>query len=323
MERNLWSKDKLDERRENENMGPTMNQNFFHDGLRPMLVAAAMLFFAANAGAADKPALPPLTTVSGSPRLPGKFVWADLVTDDVPAARTFYSQLFGWTFYDMGGYLIAANEGRPLCGMFQKPRPTDPNAKPRWFGYISVASVDRAQKAVTKAGGKVLAAPQKMPKRGEQAVFADAEGAIFGVVRSSAGDPEDFLPDPGDWIWIQLFTADAKKAAEFYRSVGGYEVIENNSTNRMSDFILASKGYARATVRTIPAKDEKIRPNWLPFVRVKSASEAVGKTKLLGGKVLIEPRPEIFGGKVAVVADPTGGAIGLLEWSAELTKGAR
>ena len=300
-----------------------MKLNLLCSSLRVTALASAALLLVASGTAAERPPLPPLTTVSGSPRLPGKFVWADLVTDDVPAARNFYSQLFGWTFFDMGGYLIAANEGRPLCGMFQKERPTDPNAKPRWFGYISVGDVDRAQKAVTKAGGKVLAAPQKMPKRGEQAVFTDAEGAMFGVVKSSAGDPEDFLPDPGDWIWIQLFSRDVKKATEFYKAVGGYEVIENNSTNRMSDFVLASKGYARATVREIPIKDEKIRPNWLPFVRVKNTGEAVAKAKLLGGKALIEPRPEVFDGKIAVVADPTGAAIGLLEWSAELAKGAR
>jgi hypothetical protein len=63
--------------------------------------------------------LPPLTTVPGSPRLPGKFVWADLVTDDVPAARRFYGRMFGWTFREVGNYTIAANDERPLAGMFQ------------------------------------------------------------------------------------------------------------------------------------------------------------------------------------------------------------
>jgi len=291
--------------------------------LRPAAAAVVWLCHAASNGVGAEPPLPPLTTVSGSPRLPGKFVWADLVTDDLPAARNFYAQLFGWTFRDLGGYLVAANDDRPLCGMFQRSRPADSNAKPRWFGYISVADVARAQKAVTRAGGKVLAAPQKMPKRGEQAVFADAEGAIFGVVKSSAGDPQDFLADPGDWIWIQLFSRDARHASAFYQNVGGYEVLENTTSNRLSDFILASEGYARASVKTIPTREETIKPNWLPFVRVGNLAEAVSKAKLLGGKVLIEARPEMFNGKVAVVADPTGAAIGLLEWSAELTKGGR
>ena len=78
-----------------------------------------------------------------------------------------------------------------------------------------------------QAGGRVLAAPRTLPKRGEQAVFADGEGALFGVMKSASGDPPDFMADPGDWIWIQLLSRDAKKAAEFYRTVGGYEVTEN------------------------------------------------------------------------------------------------
>jgi uncharacterized protein len=274
--------------------------------------------------AAPAPTLPPLSTVSGSARLPGKFVWADLVTDDVPAARKFYAQLFGWKFWDMGNYTIAANEDRPLCGMFQRPRPADrPQAKPRWFGYISVNNVEKAQRAVKEAGGRELAAPQQMPKRGEQAVFADAEGAVFGVVKSSSGDPEDFLAEPGDWIWVELLSRDARKAAEFYRAVAGYQIAENTATNRLSDYVLTSKGYARATVRGIPKDRSEVNPNWLLFVRVKNVAESVAQTKQLGGQVMLEPKPELFGGKLAVIADPTGAAIGLLEWSPDQLKGGR
>jgi predicted enzyme related to lactoylglutathione lyase len=186
-----------------------------------------------------------------------------------------------------------------------------------------VYSVARARQAVAKAGGRVLAEPKKMPERGEQAVFADPEGAVFGVVRSSSGDPEDFLADPGDWIWIQLLSRDARKAADFYRGIAGYEVAANTANNRVSDFVLSSKGYARATVRTIPGGNEKVRPDWLLFVRVKNLGDSLAQTKKLGGKVLIDPRPELLGGKVAVVADPTGAAIGLLEWSDALLKGGR
>src|SRR5262245_51448076 len=154
-----------------------------------------------SAGSADgTQSLPPVSSVSGSPRLPGKFVWADLVTDDVPAARRFYGRLFGWTFRDIGGYVVAANDERPLCGMFQRSRPADrPDARPRWFGHISVGNVEKTQRTVTKAGGRVLVAPQKFPGRGEQAIFADSEGALFGAIKSSSGDPPDFLPEPGDW----------------------------------------------------------------------------------------------------------------------------
>jgi predicted enzyme related to lactoylglutathione lyase len=205
--------------------------------------------------------------------------------------------------------------------MIQRPRPADGLARPRWFGYLSVPSVRKAARAVTNNGGRVLAPPRKHPKRGEQAVFADPEGAVFGVLKSSSGDPQDFLADPGDWIWIQLLSGDAGKAAAFYAKVGGYEVIENTATNRLNNYVLASEGYARATIRTIPATQEQVRPTWLLFVRVKDLSESLTLAQQLGGKVLLSPRPELFHGKVAVIADPTGAAVGLLEWAGREAKG--
>ena len=122
--------------------------------------------------AADAPQLPPLTTVSGSPRLPGKFIWGDLVTSDVEAARKFYGQLLGWTFRVSGpgpdAYTIALNNERPLCGMVQAPPRAGTNGNPQWVGFISVPNVTKAQKAVLKGGGREFVAPRKFPKRGEQ-----------------------------------------------------------------------------------------------------------------------------------------------------------
>ena len=288
------------------------------------LATGALLLGIASAPAASPPVFPPLTTVPGNPRLPGKFVWADLVTDDVAAARTFYAGLFGWTFRDVGDYAIAANDERPVCGMFQRPRPPGrPDARPRWFGYISVANVGRAERAVTRAGGRVVAAARKFPERGEQAILTDPEGAVFGVIKSSSGDPEDFLAEPGDWIWAQLLCRDASKAGEFYRDIAGYEVVENTTSGRLSDLVLSSKGFARATVRAIPAANREVSSGWLPFVRVKSVTESVALAKTLGGKAVLEPRADRAEGRVAVVADPTGAAIGLLEWSPDALKGVR
>jgi predicted enzyme related to lactoylglutathione lyase len=294
----------------------------FKPPILPEVVLCTLLCFAgASAVGGSELQLPPLST-SSSDRLPGKFVWADLVTDDVPAVRKFYGQLFGWIYEDVGGYTIAKNQDRPMAGFFQRQRPSDGEAKPRWFGYISVPNVGKAQRVVTDAGGKVLAEPQKFPDRGEQAVFADPEGAVFGVIKSSSGDPQDFLPEPGDWIWAQLLSRDGVKAGDFYKSVADYEVLENSETERAGDFVLTSKGYARAAVLTIPDTHDKVKPNWLPFVRVTSVNASVAKTKELGGTVLIAPQEKLLAGRLAVVADPTGAAIGILEWNPEEAKGA-
>src|SRR4249919_1557094 len=100
---------------------------------RVAVLAVALVGLSSPGFTAESPPLPPLTTVTGSPRLPGKFVWADLVTDDVPKAQKFYGDLFGWTFRNYGGYVIAAHDGEPVGGMFQRPRPADRNPRPRWF----------------------------------------------------------------------------------------------------------------------------------------------------------------------------------------------
>jgi predicted enzyme related to lactoylglutathione lyase len=68
-------------------------------------------------------------------------------------------------------------------------------------------------------------------------------------------------------------------------------------------------------VRTISSARPQVRATWLPFVRVESVAGSVAEARGLGGAVLLEPKPELFEGRVAVVADPTGAAIGLLEWS--------
>ena len=277
-------------------------------GLLLALVCAAHV----SARAAETVELPPLTTVPNSPRLTGKFVWADLVTDDVPAARKFYAQMFGWTFREAGNYALAANDERPLAGMLQRARPADRPARPRWIPYMSVSSVSGAQTHVTKAGGKVFAKQHNYPQRGDQAVFADPEGAVFGTIASQRGDPPDFLPEPGDWIWIQLFSRDVAKAGAFYKTLGKYEVLPN--TERTNSLVLAAKGYARAAVMNIPANQSQVQPSWLPFVRVKSVRDSAQQAKTLGGSVLIPPGDELFKGRVAVIGDPTGAAIGIMEW---------
>ena len=56
---------------------------------------------------------------------------------------------------------------------------------------------------------------------------------------------------------------------------------------------------------------------------MKAISESVALAKQLGGRVVVEPRPDLLDGKVAVVADPTGAAIGILEWHEALMKGGQ
>jgi predicted enzyme related to lactoylglutathione lyase len=58
-------------------------------------------------------------------------------------------------------------------------------------------------------------------------------------------------------------------------------------------------------------------------VRVKNVRDSLTRAIQLGGKAVLEPKPELFNGRMAVISDPTGAAIGLLEWSQDLAEGGR
>ena len=91
----------------------------------------------------------------------------------------------------------------------------------------------------------------------------------------------------------------------------------NAQANRINDYVLVSRGFARATVRTLSTGNANVNPTWLPYVRVTNVAETIEKAVQLGGKVLVAPKAEVLDGKVAVLEDPTGAAVGILSWVPE------
>jgi predicted enzyme related to lactoylglutathione lyase len=57
-----------------------------------------------------------------------------------------------------------------------------------------------------------------------------------------------------------------------------------------------------------------VEPNWLPYVRVEDPAAMAARVASLGGRVLIPPSSGIRGGTLAVILDPTGGAMALQKW---------
>ncbi len=248
----------------------------------------------------------------------GKLIFVELVTPDLAAAKQFYAGLFGWTFRDIqaGGreYAAAFLDGRPVAGLIQKNLPANEHRQPAWLSFFSVGDADAAKKIALQNGAKVLFEPHSIPDRGREAVFVDPQGAVFAVLASSSGDPPDVLAAPGEWIWSSLITNDADTDAAFYQALFDYEVFELPASEGAEHLLLASDNYARASVNSLPANRPNAHPHWLNFVRVEDAIKMTAKVVALGGRVLIEPRIDRHGGKVAVVADPMGAPFGLLEW---------
>ena len=157
-------------------------------------------------------------------------------------------------------------------------------------------------------------APHNLPDRGREAVFADPQGAVFAVLASSSGDPPDVLAEPGEWIWSSLVTSDPDTDAAFYQTLFDYEVFELPAAPGHQHLMLATDNYARASANTLPVNKPGSHPHWLNYVRVDDTVKMIEKVVALGGRVLVEPRVDRHGGKIAVVADPSGAPFGLIEW---------
>jgi predicted enzyme related to lactoylglutathione lyase len=102
--------------------------------------------------------------------MPNPFVHVELHTNDVPAARKFYSSLFGWQLQDMpmpdgkGTYtMINVGEGTG-GGMMQNP---EPNAPPQWLA-MSVSTISRHRRGAPRSSVRpsIWASPRSVISAG-------------------------------------------------------------------------------------------------------------------------------------------------------------
>jgi predicted enzyme related to lactoylglutathione lyase len=293
----------------------------------PLLFAGLLVFAAPPRSTAESPRsfeLPPLMQPPAAGH-PGKLIWAELVTPDLAAAKRFYGGIFGWTFQDISGgdthYAVAKLGDVPIAGLVERPAQPDKGAQAAWLPFLSVSNVQEAGQRILEHGGKEVTPPRTYKLRGEQATYADPQGAAFAVLNSHSGDPPDVLAAPGEWIWGAVMTRDPNSDAAFYQDVFGYEVFELPSDARGEHLLLASEDSARASVNPLPQEND-MQPYWIGFVRVSDVPHAADAAKTLGGRVVVEPHQDLHGGTVALLADPSGAAIGVMDWTQTTPQGA-
>jgi len=263
--------------------------------------------------------LPPLQSPASGDRHPGKFIWADLFAEYPLQAGKFYSQVFGWNLRrfgsDSSAYWILSNGDRPLAGVARREnKEKKPGSlQARWVGYISVEDLQAATQQVLQEGGRLLLEPRKVPDRGYQAIAMDSEGTPIGLMYSDAGDPPDRLAGVGDWFWVQLFSKDPVGALSFYQNVFGLEGVPDTRTGREDDFLLVSGGHSRAGM--VPLEGNSRRGAWLGFVRVTDIDKSIRTAEKIGGQVLKAPAEVGDTGRIAIIADPYGGVVGMFQFS--------
>lgn len=281
------------------------------------LLHALLLPFALQAA----PPLPPITDPPTGQAIPGKFTWFDLATPSLEAQESFYGDVFGWTFRSPGkaedGYTVIVNRGDNIGGMFRFTPPGGEEDGATWAVLMSVQSADDAAQIVRSKGGNVEVSPADVPRRGRHALFKDPGGALFGVLRSSSGDPIDAEVPIGGFIWVDLFARDVDAMAEFYRSLAPYEVERQEFAEGFDRTLLKAHGMPRAGL--VPVDEEANRSSWVPYVRVADVDATLEKVVAGGGFAIVPPDPQLLDGNVAVFVDPHGGVTGIVKWDYEET----
>lgn len=272
---------------------------------------------AASALPARAAKFPPLNDPKSGETHPGKIVWAELFSSDAAAATKFYTGVFSWTAATVvehgDTYTVFSNDGRAVAGLRQRTVAKSGHPS-RWIHYVSVSDIDATLSAVAKAGGEVRAPARKFPSMGSLAIATDNEGSPFGILQSSSGDSADNEPTNGGWNWCHLFVKNPTAAADFYRRVFGYEVAPDTRTGSGSQVLLSTGGVNRGGVSVMPDRDDA-KPGWLGVVRVINIDETLARVPSLGGEVMVPPHDAAFGSRFAVIADPTGGTVGIVQYT--------
>jgi uncharacterized protein len=118
----------------------------------------------------------------------GTFVWNELLTRNVDAAKSFYAGLVGWSFKPFamasgaGTYWVAELDGKPVGGIMAMPEDMPPDVPPHWFEYLEVDDVDARLRLVVELGGKLMRPPFDVPDVGRLGFVMDSTGAALGLM---------------------------------------------------------------------------------------------------------------------------------------------
>jgi predicted enzyme related to lactoylglutathione lyase len=243
--------------------------------------------------------------------LPGKFVWFEHLSNDIPKARTFYEKLFGWHTESMpmpgsDPYQVIHN-GNAGIGGYANASEGTPNA---WLSYLSVLDVDAANKAALGAGARSLMAPMNYGSAGRAATLADPTGAAFALWKGGQGDAADVEETPvGGWFWNELSTQEDKKALAFYEKVFAFSH-DAMSMPQGTYYLLKQGDKMRGGL--CQAMDASSPPMWVQYVKVTDCDASAAKATQLGARVVVPPSDIPTVGRFAMLIDPLGATIAVM-----------
>jgi predicted enzyme related to lactoylglutathione lyase len=118
----------------------------------------------------------------------GTICWQELATKDLPAAKDFYKEMFGWNLEQSKIAPMEYSEihfgGKAVGGMMQiDERFGDPPPPSHWTTYIAAENADETVAKIKENGGGVKQEPFDVPGVGRMAFVSDPSGAPFAIIQ--------------------------------------------------------------------------------------------------------------------------------------------
>ncbi|RYD67913.1 MAG: VOC family protein [Sphingomonadales bacterium] len=251
----------------------------------------------------------------------GSFIWYELLTRDIEAAKAFYDGVVGWDIQaeaPPGGIdyrMIQAQDGYAGGAMQLSEQMLAGGAQASWLGYIGVDDVDVSATAVEAAGGSIHLAPFDIPGAGRAAMVADPQGVPFYIMRGSSPEDSTAYQRMGfqHVAWNELQSPDDTAALAFYEKLFGITKVGAMPMGAMGDYSFIANGEsAGEAIGAVMRAPGEGKPGWGFYFRVPDIHAAKARVEELGGTVHHGPT-EVPGGEMTLQAsDPEGIFFGLV-----------
>jgi predicted enzyme related to lactoylglutathione lyase len=248
---------------------------------------------------------------------PGSFCWAELATSDAEKAKSFYTEMFGWTAVDYptpsGVYTVFQSGGNDAAAMYA----AKPGMPPHWGVYFSVANADESAAKIAPLGGKIVAGPFDVLDLGRMATAQDPQGAVFSVWQPKSHIGATHGGPLGQVCWAELMVPDAAGAVAFYRGVFGWDTKPESGAEAAEYIEWINRGKAIGGLMPMRGDQWKgVPPHWMVYVSVADCNERTAKAGQMGAQVCVPPTDIPNVGRFSVLTDAQGAAFSLIQLTA-------
>jgi len=249
----------------------------------------------------------------------GSFCWVELATSDQPAAKKFYTSLFGWSADDMpmgpdDFYTMFRLEGRDAGAAYTlRAEQRERGVPPHWNLYVAVENADAAVERATSLGGKALGLAFDVFDAGRMANIQDPTGAMIAVWEAKRHTGVGITGVHGTLAAADLSTPDQNRAAEFYSGLFGWRIGKEDEHPEHAYFHLFNGEKYIGGILPPAARSPHEPPHWQIYFTVTDCGAAASKAKAIGGRIYMPPTVIEDIGRMAVLADPQGASFSLFQ----------